>query len=264
MVQTRLFQVDAFTDRPFAGNPAAVCLLNEERDSNWMQSVASEMNLSDTAFVLKLDKGFQIRWFTPTAEVDLCGHATLATAHVLWSEKVVNKGQSIHFKSKSGELKCTEKDGIIELDFPATPAKEIQPPTELLRALQVQPSFTGQTAFDILVIVESEQIVHSLKPDFTILKQLPMRGVIVSSISSDSQYDFVSRFFAPGFGIDEDPVTGSAHCCLAPYWSEKLCKMEMIAFQASKRGGELRVRINKKRVILGGHAVTISKGELYG
>lgn len=259
----RLFHVDAFTDRKFAGNPAAVCLLTEERGSDWMQSVASEMNLSETAFVLRRANGLQLRWFTPSTEVDLCGHATLATAHVLWAEKVVDD-QSIKFATRSGELTCVKAEGMIELDFPATPASETQPPEELLRSLNVQPLFVGQSEFDTLVVVKSPQIVRSLQPDFSVLKQIATRGVMVTSASDDSRYDFESRFFAPGFGIDEDPVTGSAHCCLAPYWSDRFGKLEMVGFQASKRGGEVRVRIKGDRVILGGHAVTVSRGELCG
>lgn len=260
----RLFQVDAFTDRQFSGNPAAVCLLTEERDSQWMQSVASEMNLSETAFVLKRADGFQLRWFTPATEVDLCGHATLASAHVLWSEKVVHEEQPIRFATKSGELSCSNQSGFIELDFPAKPAREIQPPAELLRAFQVEPLFVGQSAYDMLLVVGSSQILRSLKPDFSLLRQLDARGVIVTCVSNDPQYDFESRFFAPQCGIDEDPVTGSAHCCLAPFWSDRLNKTEMVAFQASDRGGEVSVRIDGERVILGGQAVTVFRGELCG
>jgi PhzF family phenazine biosynthesis protein len=258
----KLLIVDAFTDRPFAGNPAAVCLLEEERDAAWMQSVAAEMNLSETAFVRTLDDGFELHWFTPAIEVELCGHATLASAHVLWTEDVVNTKQPIQFHTKSGVLTCTHDGDFIQLDFPATPAQEAEPPAGLLDALGVTPSFVGRSKFDKFVLVVSDQIVRSLEPDFAQLRTITMRGVIVTSTSDDPQFDFVSRYFAPGAGIDEDPVTGSAHCCLGPYWSKQLGMDEMTAFQASARGGIVRVRVNGDRVILGGQAVTVMKGEL--
>ena len=227
----KLVIIDAFTDRPFTGNPAAVCLLAQERGADWMQSVAAEMNLSETAFVRSLDDGFELRWFTPAIEVELCGHATLAAAHALWTERVVKEAQPIRFHTKSGVLACTRADRFIELDFPATPAQQAEPPAGLLDALGVEPSFVGRSKFDKFVLVESEQIVCSLKPDFAQLRQIAMRGVIVTSTSEDPQFDFVSRYFAPGAGIDEDPVTGSAHCCLGPYWSQRLGKTEMTAFK---------------------------------
>lgn len=258
----KLLIVDAFTNRPFAGNPAAVCLLEQPRDADWMQAVAAEMNLSETAFVRRLDNDFELRWFTPAIEVELCGHATLASAHALWTEGHVKTGQPIRFHTKSGVLTCTQAGDFIELDFPATPAKEAEPPAGLLDALGVQPSFVGKSKFDRFILVESESIVRSLKPDFAILRQISMRGVIVTSLSDDPQFDFVSRYFAPGAGIDEDPVTGSAHCCLGPYWSERLGKIEMTAFQASSRSGIVRVRVNGDRVLLGGQAVTVMRGEL--
>ena len=186
-----LLIVDAFTDRPFAGNPAAVCWLEEERDADWMQSVAAEMNLSETAFVRTLDDGFELRWFTPAIEVELCGHATLASAHALWTEGVVNTTQPIRFHTKSGVLTCANDDGFIELDFPATPAQEVEPPAGILDALGVRPSFVGRSKFDKFVLVESEQIVRSLKPDFAQLRQISMRGVIVTSTSDDPQFVIV-------------------------------------------------------------------------
>ena len=260
----RVLQIDAFTDRPFAGNPAAVCLLEDERDADWMQDVATEMNLSETAFVRPLDDGFELRWFTPVFEVDLCGHATLASAHGLWSEGVVSGAQPIRFHTKSGTLTCTQDGDLIELDFPATPPEEAEPPEGLLDAVGAQPSFVGKSKFDLFLLVESEDAVRSLKPDFSRLREIPVRGVITTSASDDPSFDFVSRFFAPGAGIDEDPVTGSAHCCLGPYWSEQLGKTEMTAFQASARGGTVRVRVNGDRVLLGGQAVTVLRGELTG
>lgn len=255
-------QIDAFTDRPFAGNPAAVCLLEDERDSRWMQAVAAEMNLSETAFVRPLEEGFELRWFTPAIEVELCGHATLAAAHALWGEGVVGGNEPIQFHTKSGVLTCTQHGEFIELDFPATPSHAAEPPEGLFLALKVPRSFVGRSKFDNLVLVESEQVLRSLKPDFSRLRQIPMRGVIVTSASDDPRFDFVSRYFAPGAGIDEDPVTGSAHCCLGPLWSERLGKTEMTAFQASARGGIVRVRVAGDRIFLGGQAVTILKGML--
>ena len=255
-------QVDAFTDRPFAGNPAAVCLLDDERDAEWMQAVAAEMNLSETAFVRPLSKGFELRWFTPTVEVDLCGHATLASAHALWSEKIVAAGSAISFISKSGELVCVQRDDLIELDFPATPVTSAARSVDLRNALGVEPVFHGASKFDDLVLVQSEEALRSVRPDFQKLRALPSRGVIVTSTSNNPRFDFVSRFFAPNAGVNEDPVTGSAHCALGPFWSERLGKTEMTAFQASARGGVVRVRVAGDRVFLAGHAVTVLKGVL--
>jgi PhzF family phenazine biosynthesis protein len=262
MLPTRCFQIDAFTDRPFAGNPAAVCIVPEERGANWMQAVAAEMNLSETAFVWQINDAFALRWFTPASEVELCGHATLASAHALWSEGIVLENQPIRFKTKSGALTCTKDRTFIQLDFPATPAEESKPPEGLLDALGVRPSFIGHSKFDQFIHVESEQVVRALKPDFAQLREISTRGVIVTSASDDPKFDFVSRCFAPRVGIDEDPVTGSAHCCLGPYWSQRLGKTELTAFQASARGGIVRLRVNGDRVVLGGNAVTVTRGEL--
>jgi PhzF family phenazine biosynthesis protein len=258
----KLLVIDAFTDRPFAGNPAAICLVDKQLEDGWMHCVAAEMNLSETAFVRPLEKGFELRWFTPAIEVELCGHATLAAAHALWTEGIVNEGHAIPFHTKSGVLTCTQKADLIELDFPATPAHAAAAPAGLLDALGVNPSFVGKSTFDRFLVVESEQVVRSLKPDFTQLRRIAMRGVMVTSTSNNPQFDFVSRYFAPGVAIDEDPVTGSAHCCLGPYWGQRLGKTAMTAFQASARGGVVRVGLNGDRVILGGQAVTVVKGEL--
>jgi PhzF family phenazine biosynthesis protein len=212
--------------------------------------------------VRPIDDGFELRWFTPAIEVDLCGHATLATAHVLWTEGVANDSEPIRFHTKSGVLTCTRDGELIELDFPATPVQRAEPPSGLLDALAVKPRFVGKSKFDYLVGVENEQVLRSVDPNFSQLKQIPVRGVIVTSRSDDPHFDFVSRFFAPAAGVDEDPVTGSAHCCLGPYWSEQMGKTEMTAYQASSRGGIVRVRVKGERVLLGGHAVTVMKGEL--
>jgi len=259
----RLLQIDAFTADAFRGNPAAVCLLDRERDEAWMQNVAAEMNLSETAFLLLQDDGFSLRWFTPAIEVALCGHATLASAHALWEQGVLALDETARFHTKSGLLTATRSGAWIDLDFPATLEERSDPPPGLLESLGVTaPVYVGRNKFDYLVEVESEEIVRMLDPDHTQLRTIPVRGVIVTSRSSNPEFDFVSRFFAPGSGVDEDPVTGSAHCCLTPYWSARLGKNEMTAFQASKRGGVVRVRNEGDRVKLGGQAVTVLRGSL--
>jgi PhzF family phenazine biosynthesis protein len=258
----RITQVDAFTDKPFRGNPAAVCILDTPRDEAWMQSVAQEMNLSETAFLHRGEDGFNLRWFTPTVEVALCGHATLASAHVLWENEFLKQGEQARFHTKSGLLTAVQQGAWIELDFPATHVEATTAPAELIEALGVTPLFTGRNAFDYLVQVEDEDVVRSAAPDFALLRTIGVRGVIVTSRAATEEFDFVSRFFAPGSGIDEDPVTGSAHCALAPFWSERLGKNEMLAFQASSRGGVVRTRCNDERVLLGGQAVTVLHGEL--
>jgi PhzF family phenazine biosynthesis protein len=256
-----VIQVDAFTDQPFAGNPAAVCVLPAAQDAAWMQQIAMEMNLSETAFLVRQPDGFNLRWFTPTVEVNLCGHATLASAHVLWTEGHLPVKQEAQFHTKSGLLTAKLQDDWIELNFPAKQAQVTTPPDNLLKALGVsEVKFVGKSQFDYLVEVASERELRQLQPDFTLLKTLPVRGIIVTSLAA--KYDFVSRFFAPGVGVDEDPVTGSAHCCLAPYWQERLGKSEFLAYQASARGGILKVRCEGDRVILGGQAVTVMRGEL--
>ena len=265
MDRIRCFQVDAFTDRPFAGNPAAVCLLNREPDTAWMQAIAAEMNLAETAFVHRQHDGFGLRWFTPKVEVDLCGHATLASAHVLWTEGVIAQAEAIPFHTRSGLLTCTQAQSRIELDFPATAPEAVDPPAGLLDALGVQSAsvaMVAKTRFDYLMLLDQERTLRTLSPDFRKLIQLQTRGIIVTARSDDPRYDFVSRFFAPAAGVDEDPVTGSAHCCLCPFWAERLDKTELTGFQASPRGGIVCVRVAGDRVILGGQAVTVWRGEL--
>jgi len=257
-----IYQVDAFTDEPFAGNPAAVCILPEQRDAVWMQNVAREMNLSETAFLLRQVDGFSLRWFTPAVEVDLCGHATLASAHILWETGLLKTDEGARFHTRSGLLTASRHGEWIELDFPATPDEPATAPPTLFQALGVHPKYVGRSKFDYLVEVESEEAVCNLAPDFTSLKGVATRGVIVTSIATSSHYDFVSRFFAPAAGVDEDPVTGSAHCCLGPFWSRRLGKSEFTAYQASSRGGIVRVRVAGDRVYLGGKAVTVLRGEL--
>ena len=255
-------QVDAFTDQPFSGNPAAVCLLDEPMEAGWMQKVAREMNLSETAFLLKEGALFHLRWFTPTIEVDLCGHATLAGAHMLWEWGILKPDEQARFQTKSGLLTADKKGGWIELDLPAEPEKEAPPSPALQKALGVAPKYIGKNRFDYVVEVESEEVLRKLQPDFGLLATVPCRGVIVTSRSDSDRFDFVSRTFAPRAGINEDPVTGSAHCCLGPFWKERLGKNTFLAYQASARGGVVRVRLAGNRVQLGGKAVTVSRGKL--
>lgn len=257
-----IYQVDSFTDKPFLGNPAAVCVLPGPRDELWMQNVAKEMNLSETAFLYKHGDGFNLRWFTPTMEVDLCGHATLATAHILWEQGHLAHGEQARFYTRSGLLLAEQAGDWIMLNFPAEAPTQAKIPPYIIQALNVIPKFTGKNRLDYIVEVDFEEIIRTLKPDFNLLRQMEIRGVIVTSQCKTGDYDFVSRFFAPGAGIDEDPVTGSAHCCLGPYWQPKLNKDEFLAYQASARGGLVKVKVLGDRVSLGGKALTVFRGEL--
>jgi PhzF family phenazine biosynthesis protein len=257
-------QVDAFTATPFGGNPAAVCLLAEAREHRWMQAVAREMNLSETAFLLAEADGYRLRWFTPAVEVDLCGHATLASAHVLWEEGHLPPAAPARFHTRSGLLTADRDGDWIRLDFPALPPTAAELPAGLGRALGATPRSVGRSRFDYLVEMESADAVRALRPDHGALRAVETRGVIVTAASDTAGFDFVSRFFAPGAGIDEDPVTGSAHCVLGPFWSGRLGKREMVAYQASARGGVVRVAMAGTRVHLGGQAVTVLRGELLG
>jgi PhzF family phenazine biosynthesis protein len=259
----RIVQVDAFTSRPFAGNPAAVCVLREAPAEQWMRDVAREMNLSETAFLAPHADGYSLRWFTPAVEVDLCGHATVASAHVLWQDGHLPEGRQARFHTRSGLLTADRRGDWIELDFPAKIAVPAEAPAELLPALGLGGAkFVGKNAFDYLVETDSEEAVRALSPDHSKLRKVPVRGVIVTARSSSPEFDFVSRFFAPGSGIDEDPVTGSAHTALGPYWAGILGKNEFTAFQASARGGVVKVQVKGDRVLLGGQAVTVMTGEL--
>jgi len=258
---TPIWQVDAFATEPFRGNPAAVCILDEPRPEAWMQGVALEMNLSETAFLVPRNDGFQLRWFTPACEVRLCGHATLASAHVLWSEGMVEPSRPIAFHSlHSGVLPARRLGEQIELDFPARIPDEIAPPAGLAEALGLEPRFVARASRDVLVLADSETVVRSLRPDFAALRKVDARGVIVTAPAAAS--DFVSRFFAPAVGVDEDPVTGSAHCCLCPFWADRLGKKSLVGFQASARGGVVAVTLDGDRVRLAGPAVTVLCGEL--
>jgi len=257
----QIVQVDAFTATPFAGNPAAVCILRAPRDDEWMHNVAREMNLSETAFLHPENGGYRLRWLTPAIEVDLCGHATLASAHVLWEDGHIPPDAEARFHTRSGLLTCRHNDGWIDMNFPARPAEHSEAPPELANALGADLTFVGRNQFDYLVEVASEATLRSLHPDYRLLRQLPVRGVIVTA--RGREHDFVSRFFAPGAGIDEDPVTGSAHAALAPFWGARLNKTEMTAFQASARGGVVKVRLDGARVHISGQAVTVLRAELF-
>lgn len=261
MPSIRCWTVDAFTNRPFGGNPAAVCWLETEKDTGWMQAVAAEMNLSETAFVRRLPDGHELRWFTPSMEVDLCGHATLATAHALWSNDLATS-DSLHFQTRSGILACRQVNDMIELDFPSTPPTSIPVSEPLSESLGVPIVEAGQSRFYQMAVLGSAAAVRKCQPDFQKMTQIPTLGVIITAASDDDQFDLISRFFAPAMGVDEDPVCGSAHCCLAPYWAARLSKSDLKAYQASARGGVLHLSLRGDRVALRGHAVTIWRGEL--
>ncbi len=257
-----LFHVDAFADQPFSGNPAAVCLLPGECDARWMQQVAAEMNLSETAFLHREGDGYRLRWFTPAVEVDLCGHATLASAHVLWQGGHAPPGEPIRFRTRSGVLTALRGGEDIELDFPQERAEPAAAPAGLAAGLGVPLLYAGRNRFDFLVEVESEAALRALAPDFRVLARVPARGILVTSRSADPRFDFVSRAFFPAIGVNEDPVCGSAHCCLGPFWAGRLGKDALVGYQASARGGVVRVRLARGRAFLGGRAVIVARGEL--
>lgn len=254
--------VDAFTDRPFAGNPAAVCILDAPRDERWMRGVAMEMNLSETAFLRPREDGWALRWLTPEVEVDLCGHATLAAAHVLWEEGRLDAAAEARFHTRSGLLTARREGAWIEMDFPAQPGTPVDAPAGLAEALGAAPAYVGRSRFDLLVELAADDVVRGLRPDLSRLGEIDARGVIVTARSADARFDFVSRFFGPRVGVPEDPVTGSAHCVLAPFWAARTGRDAMTGFQASRRGGTVRVRVAGDRVILGGQAVTVMRGTL--
>ncbi len=258
----RIVQVDAFADRPFVGNPAAVCLLDRPTDPAWMQAVAREMNLAETAFLVPEGPGFHLRWFTPVIEVDLCGHATLAAAHVLWEDGHLPPDRAATFRTRSGTLIARHRGDRIELDFPGIPIDRPADPGPIEAALGVPVLFAGLSRFDALAEVESEAVVRALDPDMGRIGALDVRGLIVTARSASPGSDFVSRFFAPRCGVPEDPVTGSAHCVLGPFWASKLGRDDLVGYQASPRGGVVRVRVAGDRVVLGGGAVTVLRGDL--
>lgn len=275
-----LYHVNAFTDNEFAGNPAAVCLLNTDKGDGWMQSMAAQMNLSETAFIqplastfargkadvatsnAKSSNAFQLRWFTPTREVDLCGHATLASAHILWEQGYVERSEVIRFTTLSGVLTAAWKSGTIQLDFPATPAVPAEPPLSLLDGLGISPIYSAKFGEKYLLQVDNMATLLSITPDFSALMQLPERGVSVTCLDQSEKYDFASRYFAPWVGIDEDPVNGSSHCALAPFWRDQLGRQKLFARQASSRGGDLIVECVDERVKISGRALSVLKGLL--
>jgi len=257
-----LHVIDAFADRPFAGNPAAVCLLPAPCDAAWMQLIAREMNLSETAFLQRQGDAFALRWFTPTVEVKLCGHATLASAHTLWETGLLTADEPARFDTLSGRLTCRRMGDWIEMDFPAQVCAPCAPPVGLTEALGCEVLTIGCNGMDYLVEVADERTLRGLTPNFGALAKFPVRGVIVTCPSDAAKYDFVSRFFAPAAGVNEDPVTGSAHCALGPYWQAKLGRSDLAAYQASARGGVVKVGMRGDRVLLGGQAVTVSRVEL--
>jgi PhzF family phenazine biosynthesis protein len=256
-----IFRVDAFTDRPFAGNAAAVCLLESPAEAGWLQAVAREMNAPATAFVQPGSDPLPLRWFSPTVELELCGHGTLAAAHVLWEEGVLPPAAFVRFTTRAGLLTAERRDGWVELDFPAEPPMEAETPAALAEALNVMLRYVGRNRLDYLVEVDDESTVRQLSPDLARLSVVDTRGVIVTS-AADGPWDFVSRFFAPRVGIPEDSVTGSAHCGLGPFWSARLGRSELLGYQASARGGLVRVRSLGGRALIGGWAVSVARARL--
>lgn len=258
-----IYQVDAFADRPFSGNPAGVCILERAAPEKWMQVVAAEMNVAETVFLVRRDDGaYDLRWFTPTIEVDLCGHATLASAHVLWDERILPADERARFHTKSGELSAWREGDTIWMDFPSEPVTSSPAPAALAESLNVPFSFAGKNRMDWLVEVADETAVKAVRPELRALAMLNVRGVIVTARSATPERDFVSRFFAPAAGVDEDPVTGSAHCALAPYWAGKLGTDSLTGYQASVRGGTVLCTVKGDRVFLGGRAVTVLRAKL--
>ncbi len=277
MLGAKLHLVDAFAHAPFTGNPAGVCLLESEAPAAWMQALAAELKQSETAFVVPMESGaastlgpagtakqFSLRWFTPTSEVDLCGHATLASAHVLWSTGVLAERELARFQTRSGWLACALRpDGSIEMDFPAHRPVAHEAPLELAAALGCQPVWIGKTRLDWFVELATAAELKALRPNLARLVNLSVRGVIVTAPGeTGSGADFYSRFFAPGVGVDEDPVTGSAHCALGPHWSAKLGRNPLVGLQVSARTGYVEVEVHASRVALRGRARSVFFGQL--
>jgi PhzF family phenazine biosynthesis protein len=258
-----VFQVDAFTSQPFRGNPAGVVLITDEQSEKWMLSVAREMNLSETAFVIRGKSSYKLRWFTPAVEVDLCGHATLATAHILFERDIVKKSELIEFTTRSGVLTTSYIDGWIEMDFPSFSTEEVVKSGVVVKALKCEPAAMYNSGENIMAVYKDPENIYGLSPDFDLIKQLDVQGVIATSLSDVAEFDFISRYFAPRVGVDEDPVTGSAHCSLGPYWGGILNKNVLRAKQVSDRGGELLVRIENGRTFIRGQAVTVFSGKIH-
>jgi predicted PhzF superfamily epimerase YddE/YHI9 len=261
-VATPLLHVDAFAEAPFRGNPAAVCLLDAPRPADWMRALAAELNLPATAFAHAAGAGFALRWFSPAAELALCGHGTLATAHALWETGRLAPSAAARFATPSGPLSAARRDCWIALDLPAEPASPAEPPAGLLEALGARARWVGRNRLDYVVEVHDEPMVRALAPDLRALAAIDTRGVIVTARAATPGFDFVSRFFAPRLGIPEDPATGSAHCCLAPLWAARLGASRLTALQVSARTGVVRAEVAGDRVVLSGQAVTVHRGEL--
>ncbi len=260
----KIYHVDTFADSPFTGNPAAVCLMEEPKDETWMQQVAFEQKLSETAFVYRQEKDFLLRWFTPVMEVDLCGHATLATAHILWQQGILPTSEKAQFITKSGLLTAKRDGDLIELDFPILETIPVTLSEEFTHALglaNMVPKYVGKYGAKHLIEVDSDETIKALKPDFQALSRLPGRGVCVTALSTSTEYDIISRYFAPWAGVNEDPVTGTAHCCLGPFWGRRLGKNRLKGYQASERGGIVYMNLQGNRIGIAGHAITTMSGE---
>jgi len=255
-----IYQVDAFTDKPFTGNPAAVCIINDQLNDMLMQSIAAEMNLSETAFVLLKKEYINLRWFTPITEVKLCGHATLAASHILWETNIIPQSKEIVFSTKSGIIKAYKNNNIIKLILPSIKVFKCQPPQEILKALNIKPAFIGKAQHDYVFLLENERNVINVKPDFELLKKLSKNGVIITSPSATASFDYVCRYFVPSQGINEDPATGSIQCIIAPLWAKILRKKSLICKQLSKREGIIYIETDKNNVIIGGYALTVLEG----
>ena len=258
----KIFTVDAFTDKLFSGNPAGVCILDEDMSENTMLSIAAEMNLSETAFVKKIDEGFSLKWFTPKVEVQLCGHATLATAHILWEQGILSQNDEARFHTLSGLLTVTNDNGEYEMNFPAYTVKDVSPNEKLIEALKVTPVNFAEAEYHYICELESEEQLRNVFPSMESFMGLEKFGTIITAKSNSNDYDFVSRFFAPSKGVNEDPVTGSAHCSLGPYWMQKTGRDYFTAYQASQRGGVVKIKMNDGRVLLKGRAVTFLRGDI--
>jgi PhzF family phenazine biosynthesis protein len=264
MTKKVIYQVDAFTDQPFRGNPACVCIIENEMSDAWMQNVAMEMNLSETAFILKSENGFIIRFFSPVSEIPLCGHATLSSAHILFDEGFVSRNEKINFKSKAGDLVISSSGSWIKMNFPAYEAEKMKIPADFEKIAGIDPAELHRTAHGwVIALLKNEKEVRNLNPDFRLMKKSEFGDLIVTAPSDDNNFDFCVRCFAPALGIDEDPVTGSAHCALAPFWNHRTGKKDFISHQVSKREGVLKVELKKDRVEVSGQAITVIRGELF-
>ena len=262
-MESIVYQADAFSDKPFCGNPAAVLFFDEFPADSVMQNIALEMNLSETAFLAGKSNRYNLRWFAPTVEIDLCGHATLASAHILYENGICNADETIFFNTKSGELRVENHSGWITLDFPADQPEFMENPKELETLLGARIKRAAKARLDIILELETETVLRKLTPDLFALSKHPYRCIIITARAQSDDFDFVSRVFAPSIGISEDPVTGAAHCSLGPYWAGKLNKTSLTAYQASRRGGMVKIETGPERVLLSGKAVTVMQGKIH-